>query len=127
MSSLKTKILALVLAAGTATPTLAIERQPLDMFATCAGRLSAQMEFQWLFGDDAAEITEMRRAAVLDLLAAVMEPGQEMHVLATRIAAKQAHSALLTRATFNDDDTDAAWAASMANEHQAACLSFLLS
>ena len=126
MGSLKTSLLSLILAGANALPAHAFEQQPLELFATCAGQLSAQLEFQWLLNNPEAEVTEARRKGVLDLLEAVLEPGQERYALATRISAKQAHAALLTRATFNENADDAAWAATLASDQQAICASLLL-
>ena len=79
-----------------------------------------------MFDSDAAAQTEAQRAAVIELLNATMEADQASQVLATRIDAKMAHAALLTRATFNDDPEDAAWAAALAQDQQTTCLSYLL-
>ena len=124
---MRTWIISSLLAVTTALPLHAFEQPSLQLFATCAGRLSAEMEFAWLMHSERADVVEQQRADVLDLLAAVMEAGQERQALATRIAAKQAHAALLTRATLNEDDEDAAWAASLAQRQHANCLAFLLS
>lgn len=94
-------------------------------FATCAGRLSAQMEFQWLLGHD-ADATQAEREAMLDLLRAVMPPDGASETLARRIEAKQAQKVLLTRAYFNDDDRDAAWARDRAEVEIGGCRALLL-
>ena len=99
----------------------------LRMFADCAGRLSAQMEYQWLMRDPSSEQTAAQRAAMLELVEAIMTPDQGRDVLAWRIGAKQAHAVLLTRATFNDDANDAAWALDRAETQLAACTGLLLS
>jgi len=124
---MKTLLAILALVTGLGTPARALEPTPLQTFAACAGRLSAVMEHQWMFDGSASEVTEIRRAQVLDLLAAVMEPDQGRTVLHWRLAAKQAQSVLLTRATFNDDPSDAAWAQQQAIQYERACTSFLLS
>ena len=105
----------------------AAEENPLRLFADCAGRLSAQMEHQWLMSDPASERTEAHRAAMLSLVDAVMTPDDGRDVLTWRIDAKQAHAVLLTRATFNKDAEDAAWAIEQAETHLAACTGLLLS
>ena len=84
------------------------------------------MEHQWLLGDARAEITEQQRKSVLELLEATMQPGEESYTLALRISAKQARAVLLTRATFNDDPADAAWAAEQSALHESSCRAFLL-
>ncbi len=100
---------------------------PLRTFASCAGRLSAEMEHQWLMSDPASDRTEAQRAAMISLIDAIMAPGQGRDVLHWRIDAKQAHAVLLTRATFNDDEDDAAWALARAEAQLAACTGLLLS
>ena len=97
----------------------------LDTFATCAGRLSAQMEYEWMFDGPAAERTGAQRAAMVALLAAILPEGRGPEVLARRISAKAAHSALLTRATFGDDP-HAGWAARRAEVLVAECTALLL-
>lgn len=101
--------------------------QHLRNFATCAGRLSAVMEFQWMFDGPASEQTKAQRTAVLDLIGAIMEPGQDRTVLHWRLSAKHAQAVLLTRATFNDDPDDAAWAYAQAARLTQECTGLLLS
>jgi len=106
---------------------LAMPQDPLKTFAACAGRLSATMEYQWLMSDPTSDRTEAQRSAMLSLVDAIMAPDDGGHVLAWRIEAKQAHAVLLTRATFNPDTTDAAWALEQAEMHLAQCTGLLLS
>lgn len=115
-----------VLSLASATPAFAFDN-PLHTFASCAGRLSAQMEHQWLLSDPASDRTEAQRAAMLSLIDAIMTPEQGRDVLNWRIDAKQAHAVLLTRATFNDDAADARWAERRAVAELAACTGLLLS
>lgn len=134
MGSLKTfsRALALIvalpalpnLASATTLPISAHEQ--LRFFATCAGRLSAEMEHQWLFDGAASERTEATRQTVIDVLDAMMPPERGREVLNLRIEAKMAHAALLTRATFNQDPHDARWAARVAARNSAACEAVLL-
>ena len=100
---------------------------PLRTFASCVGRLSAEMEHQWLLSDPASDRTKSQRAAMLSLVEATMAPDQRRDVLNWRIDAKQAHAVLLTRATFNTDANDAAWALARAEKQLAACTGLLLS
>lgn len=100
---------------------------PLQTFAQCAGRLSAVMEYQWMFDGKASEKTALQRADLLDLIEAIMPAGHGRTVLHWRLSAKRAHSALLTRATFNEDTDDAAWALHIAERQVASCTSLLLS
>lgn len=99
----------------------------LRTFAACAGRMSAIMEYQWMFDGTASEQTQRQRAAMLDLIAAIMPADRGREVLNWRISAKMAQSALLTRATFNDDREDAAWASRMAEQQARECTALLLS
>ena len=101
--------------------------QQLRTFAACAGRLSAQMEHQWMFDGTASEVTERQRAQVIELVSATMAPDQGRQVLHWRITAKAAHRALLTRATFNADPEDASWAAQIAATLASDCTALLLS
>ena len=96
------------------------------MIAGCTGRLSAQMEHQWLMGrsgDDARD----RRGAMLDILDAMITPDTGRQVLARRIEAKYAQSRLLQRAEFNDDPKDANRARTRAEIEIANCTALLLS
>ncbi len=95
-------------------------------FADCAGRLSALMEHQWLFSDPDANRTQNERAAMISLLEAVMPEDAARQVLAYRIEAKQAQAVLLTRATFNEDRQDAAWALARSDAEIGACRSLML-
>ncbi|MEL6957455.1 MAG: hypothetical protein AAGL89_00720 [Pseudomonadota bacterium] len=96
---------------------------PLRYFASCTGRLSAQMEHEWLLSDPRADETEAQRAILIDLLRATMLPDQGHQVLNWRIEAKAAQAALLTRATFRDDD----WAKDQAARFVRNCTSLLMS
>ncbi|MCF2904333.1 hypothetical protein L0666_04990 [Octadecabacter sp. CECT 8868] len=104
-------------------PTSADIENPLHYFASCTGRLSAQMEHEWLLSDENAEQTEDQRAAMIDLLFATMEPDEGRQVLAWRIEAKSAHAGLLTRATFREDT----WAAQRAVQMVRACTAIMMS
>lgn len=110
-----------------ATSTLAQTADPLRTFANCAGRLSAVVEYQWMFDGPQSEHTADQRDAVLEILEAMMPQGKGREVLSWRISAKMAQSALLTRATFNDDPDDAAWALRTSERMIRNCTSFLLS
>mgnify|MGYP001549901694 CR=1 FL=1 len=79
-------------------------------FASCAGRLTAQMHHQWLLLDPAADQTEAHRATMIDLLDAALPKGSGREALRYRTTAREAHAALLSRATFNANSKDASWA-----------------
>lgn len=126
MGGMKTFIVIAVLACSTAKAQSLDTQDQLRVFATCAGRLSAVMEYQWMFDGPASDATKTQRAALLDLIDAIMPPEQDRAVLQWRITAKHAQSALLTRATFNSNPEDAAWAAERAAHFQTECTWFLL-
>lgn len=126
MGGIKTHLpigLAALMALFPAVPTKANIENPLQYFATCAGRLSAQMEHEWLLSSDRADQTEDHRDAMIDLLFATMGPDDGHQVLTWRIEAKVAHSSLLTRATFREDT----WAAQRATQMVQACTSIMMS
>ncbi len=129
MSGMRTVILTLSLlfVPSLTVADLGSSTDRLRTFSACAGRLSAQMEFQWMFDGPESELTQSRRADMIALVDALMQPDQGQQVLQWRLEAKHAHSALLTRATFNEDPEDAAWALSRALAGAADCQSLLLS
>lgn len=100
--------------------------QRLRFFATCAGRLSALMEHQWLFDGPGSEQTRAQRAAMIDVLMAMTPSGAHGSVLNWRIEAKAAHATLLTRATFSEDPATAGRARRLARRHVAECTAHLL-
>lgn len=99
---------------------------PVAIFASCAGRFSAQMEHSWLIGDDPADVTR-HRAAMVDLVEAAMPPGRGSEVLARRIEAKFAQAALLQRASFSTDATEARLARTAARAALDQCLFLIVS
>jgi len=113
--------------APTAQVANAQTTDPLYTFATCAGRLSAQMEFEWMFDGPGSERTEAQRATMIGLMSSVMPADMGREVLSWRIGAKAAHSALLTRAAFSDEPEDAVWATRRAEALVSECTSMLLS
>lgn len=110
-----------------ASSAMAQTTDPLRTFANCAGRLSAVVEYEWMFDGPKSEHTALQRDAVLDILDSMMPDGRGREVLSWRISAKMAQSALLTRATFNEDAEDAAWALRTSERLVRDCTSFLLS
>lgn len=130
MSRLGTILSAALIATALAAPVHATEGiygDPVDFFATCTGRLSAQMEFQWLMSDADADRTKAQRAAMIDILQAMTPPEQGREVLHTRISAKHAHWALLQQAQFATDPEEAAHAERVALRLMQGCTAFLLS
>lgn len=94
-------------------------------FAQCVGRMSAEMEFAWLNGESGDQ-ARLFRSHLEDILTAVTEPDTGPRVLHWRIEAKHAHASLLTRSLFNDDATDAAYAARIAARYSEGCRAMLL-
>ena len=130
MSGMKTFALCLVLAVFSSLPParalpLAPDN-PVVLFATCVGRLSAMMEHQWMFDGAGSERTEAQRAAMIGLLEAVRPADAGRQVLHLRIEAKMAQAALLTRATFNPDAEEARRALMLAEMRVAECTGLLL-
>jgi hypothetical protein len=76
--------------------------------------------------DDAAGRTDRARRDMLALLASVTPADRAPEALSLRVTAKHAQARLLTRATFNADAADAAWARRHAAAQVAACTTMLL-
>ncbi len=126
MSALRTLVVATGIALCQTTPSTAAD-DVLRMLASCTGRLSAQLEHQWLLQDPDADRTEHARETMIDLLDAVTDPETARQALHLRIMAKEAQSRLLMRAMFNGDQADAAWARRRAENQVSACAGLLLS
>lgn len=135
MSSLRTFTAALIAVClsspGVSGPVSltapAVENDMVRLFASCTGRLSAQIEHQWLMADPGSDATHAQRAHLIELLDTVAPPHAGRQILNWRIDAKQAQSVLLTRATFNRDASDASWARARADREIANCTAMLLS
>ncbi|MEP3637930.1 MAG: hypothetical protein ABJN14_11785 [Paracoccaceae bacterium] len=97
----------------------------LSLFAQCAGRFSAEMEFAWLIGDQDSEIPKQLRSHFIDMIDAILAPGDGPNVLARRIEAKVAHTALLSRAQFSENPTEIRIAAQTAEHDVAFCRAML--
>lgn len=121
--------LALLLPASSGAGQIGVADQA-QLFADCAGRLSASIEFQWLMrsGDGAREL-ELRAgfdgliAAILpDALAAGLDGPALLH---RRIGAKFAQARLLHTAQFHGDRRRTTRARLLASRHRAACEALL--
>ncbi|WP_089992475.1 hypothetical protein [Cognatiyoonia koreensis] len=99
----------------------------LRTFANCAGRLTAQLEFEWLMLDGNSAATQEQRQQIVDILNSMIPDGRGREVLAWRTDARAAQRGLLERAQFASDNTDAAWAKKAAARYLASCTAFLLS
>jgi hypothetical protein len=113
------------LAAGADDLGLAPPDQ-LRFFATCAGRLSAQMEHQWMFDGPASEVTAGQSQAVVALLDAITAPAERRTAMGWRITAKVAHRALLSASRFDTDPRRATAAARQAEAMVRPCTTMLL-
>jgi hypothetical protein len=131
MGALKTFLVAMTLSLPVQAGEMAASFAPADdqlvQFATCAGRLSALMEHQWLIDGPASERTAKEVAAFSDLVQALIAPDQGRRVLALRIEAKVAQRALLMQADFGRDPRLTAHAARRATELIGACRAMVLS
>ncbi len=106
---------------------MSIPQDPVRIFAHCAGRMSAEIEFRWLMGDGETDAAERQRGYFVEMIEAVIEPGTGPAVLAERIEAKMAHAALLHRSTFSINAVEARMAAQAARQNLAGCRSMLTS
>lgn len=129
MGALRTLVLGLSLSCGLLGPATGMTAQGdlLKQFAYCAGRLSALMEHQWMFDGPASDETKRTRAQMIDLMSAVMPPGQGREALNWRIEAKLAYAALLQQASFAEDKGDRLRAKRLSVQHLQHCKGMLLS
>ena len=95
---------------------------PLNFFANCTGRLSAELSHRWMLAETDTSEIEGIRAAFIDILATITPEGAGRDVLNLRIQARTAHSALLSRALFGRDD----WASDRAAGEIARCAAFVV-
>ena len=79
-----------------------------------------------MFDGAAADAIKLERAAVLDILDALMPPGRGRSVLNWRVEAKMAQAALLTRATFGRDEREQHHARLLAAQNVETCRAQLL-
>lgn len=125
MSRKRTIFASLALLLAVNTPATA--QMPLfETFASCTGRLSAQMEHAWLMNDPAADALETQRLTFVSLLDAVTPEADRKAALNHRIEAKMAHAALLTTADFGTDTQRANWAKRQSHHHLSICQRLLL-
>jgi len=117
MSGIKTFLpaLAVVFAATTAQAMPQSPAERAQLFATCAGRLSALTEFQWMFDGPESERTQARRDQFVGLLEVTVQdavadgmPGNL--VMGWRLNAKVAQADLLRKSRFATDPRLAAHA-----------------
>ncbi|MCR8549773.1 hypothetical protein M4578_18230 [Salipiger sp. P9] len=133
MGSLRIFLGGAVLALAAAAPPAAGPAQTVEraqLFADCAGRFSAEIEFTWLMqrGDGATDQT--LRAGVEALLAAILPDARAagldgIALRHRRIAAKAAQARLRHGAQFGTDPRRATRARLLASRHRAACAALL--
>lgn len=123
---MKTLSLLVCVAAAPASALTSTADDQLTFFATCAGRLSATMEHQWIHNLSAVDATTAQRSEMINLVSAVMPDEDGRAVLNIRVSAKHAQAQLLARATLNRDVGDAEWAQARADALLQECTSVLL-
>jgi len=130
MGGLRTGFLVLILGATAANANgRFLQVSPaarVEMLQTCAGRLSAQVEFLWLFGGEAADEATRVRKAFDDMLDATMAEAlawgmPEPMAMHWRLVAKAAQADLLSTAAFSLDKPRAERARRLAAERLAEC------
>lgn len=104
----------------------ATEQAWAPVFASCAGRYSAELEHAWLMQDDRATQIADHRRHFIDLIDATAPRAQLRDLLNVRIDAKLAHATLLSLATFSKDEDRALWALRRARSELAHCSGMLL-
>ena len=95
-------------------------------FATCTGRLSAEVEHSWLVATAEADRNEAMYNNMASLLAAVTAPEDEVRARSMRIDAKVAHSRLLLQAAFGWDADQRAFAERRARDLLISCSALIL-
>ena len=124
MGKIKTLCVILTLTAhGSAAPA---QDAFLHHVTTCVGRMSAQMEHNWMFQDVPSDQIELQRAHLIDILDSMTTSDNAGRILSRRIEAKFAHSSLLTQAAFAGDTRMRAHADRRASANIQACADIML-
>jgi hypothetical protein len=95
-------------------------------FATCTGRLSAEVEHAWLVGDPRVDVKEALRDNMESLLMSIVGPANDVRAMSLRLDAKVAHRGLLFLADFTQDDGAAYRARKQSEAFIAGCTAYLL-
>ena len=131
MGGLRTSLFVILIGLGAVTrPVVLFAQTPPDLIAvmaSCTGRLSALMEYQWLVQDPASEDTKIKRDEMAALLQAVTPPGEDVRAMALRLDAKQSQAALLQAARFGTDHARSGWARQRAAHLLGTCAALLVS
>ncbi|MGA9252285.1 MAG: hypothetical protein WBV78_12980 [Roseobacter sp.] len=125
MSGIK-RLLTTAIVAAFCTGPVQADVDLKQVFAGCAGRMSAEMERSWLLSTSDAERYETQRASFQTLLDAVVPQEEQRSVLIYRIETKIAHASLLATADFGVDPARAQRAQKIAQQHVASCERLLL-
>lgn len=125
MSRMKTLLSAAILSLFSASLAMA-DLSLAQVFASCAGRYSAEMQHAWLFGATKASEYAERRDVFVSLAEASASDTEGSKLLNDRIEAKYAHAQLLTVAAFQNDRRRANAAMRLAADHIGACQQLLL-
>ena len=131
MGSLKTFLTALGLWTTLTAPQPVLGDTPdgqTQVFATCLGRASAEMEHRWLMGVDAQ--AEQDRRALFEMLLDMVAPQSGIPgpaLLDMRIRAKMAQAQLLQIATFHTDPDHKRRAGAAARRALRPCAALILS
>ncbi|MEL7026538.1 MAG: hypothetical protein AAGO57_04810 [Pseudomonadota bacterium] len=105
---------------------LSAEQNLMRDFATCTGRLSAEVEHSWLVATVQADRNAVMYANMASLLAAVTAPEDEIRARALRIDAKAAHSQLLLQSAFGWNAEQRQFAERRARELTMSCSALIL-
>ncbi|WP_050929564.1 hypothetical protein [Aestuariivita boseongensis] len=95
-------------------------------FATCAGRLAAQAEYEAATSAPQLSATQALLGQFRDLTEATAQRADWRDSIDIRVRAKLAHQAILTRADTSENTQDARWARQRAAREIARCRSLLL-
>ena len=125
MGVLKTFAYAIILSSAVTSTTRASD-DLLDHVTKCIGRMSAQIEHQWLFIESTTDEIEIQRDHLEDILDALVTTENASPALAARIDAKAAHASLLTQAAFSEDKKQSNWAKARAEQQLDLCSDILL-
>jgi hypothetical protein len=129
MGIMKTLLSAFIVCGLSSSAAWSDERF-LSRVTECVGRLSAEIEHQWLLTDDSSDTSdriETVRSDFLDILQTLVTPDTASKAMSGRIDAKVAHAALLSQATFSLNARQSAWALRRAKSELDACRDMLLS
>ncbi|OCX66055.1 hypothetical protein BFP70_08040 [Thioclava sp. SK-1] len=112
----------------SAAPIRAAEIAELErVFATCTGRLTAQLQDESLWDTPQTDQLRKSHAAMEELLLAVANPENGRARLTLRVEARLAHARLLRAARFSKDPRQAQWAQRRAAHLINDCVSMLMS